>query len=366
MTSARTYDLNGWFEVKDNPISREGVFPYSGAQIGAPAEDSHRIFNVLRPAEELSDPETLASFRLVPFIDDHTMIGEGFTAAEDKGVAGVVGEQVRFSDGVMTANLKIYSKTLAQKIKTGKTELSCGYRCVYEFTPGVWNGQQYDAIQRQIRANHLALVTEGRMGHDVRVLDHMSFTVDAKEILPVDEELKEMLASIAARLDKLEAAENKEAPAADETAEEGTQPPPPANDDEPKDPPPAAADAGAAMDALTQEVKALRATVATLQGRPAMDEAAVMDTLAKKGALVDRLKPHIGVFDSSAMTYAAVAAYGLEKLGVKNVPAGQEAIALDAVLQARPAATPLQIAADASENSSLRKDLASWGVGGKK
>ena len=118
--SARAYDINGWFEVADNPISREGIFPYSGAQVGHP--DRGRIFQVYRPGEELSAPDALASFRLMPIIDDHTMLGEGHTPAEDVGVAGVIGENVKFDRGVMTANLKIFSKALAQKIKNGKTQ----------------------------------------------------------------------------------------------------------------------------------------------------------------------------------------------------------------------------------------------------
>ena len=196
--SARAYDINGWFEVADNPISREGIFPYSGAQVGHP--DRGRVFQVYRPGEELSAPDALASFRLMPIIDDHTMLGEGHTPAEDVGVAGVIGENVKFDRGVMTANLKIFSKALAQKIKKGKTELSCGYRCVYDFTPGVWSGQPYDVIQRQIRANHLALVDEGRMGPEVSILDQMTFTVDAKETTPVDEEMKKALEAMAAKI----------------------------------------------------------------------------------------------------------------------------------------------------------------------
>lgn len=365
--SARNYDLNGWFEVADNPISREGIFPYSGAQIGAPAGEASRIFKVYRPAEELSSADTLASFRLVPIIDDHVMLGEGHTAAEDKGVAGTIGENVKFSDGLMTANLKVFSKTLAQKIKNGKTELSCGYRCVYDFTPGVWNGQEYDVVQRQIRANHLALVDEGRMGPDIRVLDHMTFTVDAKEFQPVDEELKAALAAIMARLDKLEAAETSEdeetttetteTTSDDDTTEETTSETETTGDED-------VTEEAKAMDAVLKEMRSLRKEVATLKARPAMDEKSVMATIANKGALVDRLKPHIGVFDHSAMTYADVAKYGVEKLGIKNVAAGTEAIALDAYLQARPVAVVHATAAD-SAATDLGKGIAAYASGKK-
>lgn len=367
--SARAYDINGWFEVADNPISREGIFPYSGAQVGHP--DRGRIFQVYRPGEELSAPDALASFRLMPIIDDHTMLGEGHTAAEDKGVAGVIGENVKFDRGVMTANLKIFSNALAQKIKNGKTELSCGYRCVYDFTPGVWNGQPYDAVQRQIRANHLALVDEGRMGPEVSILDQMTFTVDAKETTPVDEELKKAMEAMAAKIAELEAkiagAEAKAGdedtpPPAEEVEDEDTPPAdtPPAGDE---DAPPAGEEAKA-MDALTKTVKALTKKVDALATRPAMDEKSVFAALADKTALVDRLKPHVGVFDHSAMTLNDVAKYGVQKLGIKT-PAGSEAIALDAYLQARPVAI-VHTAQDSAAKTGLGQSVAAYAAGSQK
>lgn len=374
-SSARAYDINGWFEVADNPISREGIFPYSGAQVGHP--DRGRIFQVYRPGEELSAPDALASFRLMPIIDDHTMLGEGHTPAEDVGVAGVIGENVKFDRGVMTANLKIFSKALAQKIKNGKTELSCGYRCVYDFTPGVWNGQPYDVIQRQIRANHLALVDEGRMGPEVSILDQMTFTVDAKETTPVDEELKKALEAMAAKIAELEAKiAGTEAKVGDEETPPADTPPvsdeevvkdedePLAEEVEDEDTPPASEEAKA-MDSLTKTVKALAKKVDALASRPAMDEKTVMEVTAKKAALVDRLKPHVGVFDHSAMTLDDVAKYGVKALKIKT-PAGSEAIALDAYLQARPVAIVHTTAADSATKTGLGQSVAAYAAGPKK
>lgn len=365
--SARAYDINGWFEVADNPISREGIFPYSGAQVGHP--DRGRVFQVYRPGEELSAPEALASFRLMPIIDDHTMLGEGHTPAEEKGVAGVIGENVKFDRGVMTANLKIFSKALAQKIKNGKTELSCGYRCVYDFTPGVWNGQPYDVIQRQIRANHLALVDEGRMGPEVSILDQMTFTVDAKETTPVDEELKKALEAMAAKIAELEAKiVGTEAKVGDEetppTEEVVTDEDEPTEEVEDEGTPPASEEAKA-MDSLTKTVKALAKKVDALAARPAMDEKSVMAAIADKTALVDRLKPHVGVFDHSAMTLDDVAKYGVKKLNIKT-PAGSEAIALDAYLQARPVAIVHTTAADSATTTGLGQSVAAYAAGPKK
>jgi len=49
--SAREVDTNGWFEVKNNPLSKVGVFPYRGIQLPN-APDPNAIYQVYRPAEE--------------------------------------------------------------------------------------------------------------------------------------------------------------------------------------------------------------------------------------------------------------------------------------------------------------------------
>ena len=51
----------------------------------------------------------------------------------------------------------------------GLKELSLGYELSIEETPGVWEGQEYDVIQRDILINHLALVREARAGEQARL-----------------------------------------------------------------------------------------------------------------------------------------------------------------------------------------------------
>lgn len=192
--SSREEDLNGFIEIKGNPLSKVGVFSYSGNQIGSDL-DPNKIYQIYRPEEELSDDETINSFRLLPFTDEHAMLGsedEGMLPAEKKGVHGVIGEDVYYDDGYLKGNLKIFSEKLADLINSGKKELSIGYRCLYDMTPGVYNGEKYDGIQRNIRGNHLALVEEGRSGHDVSVLDSFKFTVDSRELTMPENVMKEM------------------------------------------------------------------------------------------------------------------------------------------------------------------------------
>lgn len=171
-------DVNDFWLIPDNPMTKIGVFPYLGRQI-SPELEPDKIYQVLRPKEELTRPETLESLKLIPLINDHTMLGTapGMTPADDVGVEGTTGTNVKVSGQLITNDLKCYTENIKDLISSGKKDLSMGYRCRYELTEGEFEGQHYDAIQRDIIFNHIALVDEGRMGSDVRVMD--SFTFDS-------------------------------------------------------------------------------------------------------------------------------------------------------------------------------------------
>jgi len=349
MDAARTVDGNGWFEVKANPISKAGIFPYSGRQLGLTGPEADQIFRVLRPPEELADPECIESFKLIPWIDEHVMLGPVAQAktdravpAERKGVQGVIGEDVFFKDGTLFANIKAFSGTLAALIQAGKRELSAGYRCIYDRTAGVWNGLPYDAVQRKIRGNHLALVQEGRMGPDVAVMDRLTFTFDAKEIEMAEtkdqggaasgagamtlEQLVTVVGEIApqvAKLTELMNAMSGKAATAAPVIEDKAAPVAAA-----KEAAPAAAVAAPAVAEKKDEAAGMDAMERTLLGRIAQ-----RDTLAKQ------ISAHVGTFDHAEKTYAEVVAYGCEKLGIK-AEKGQEAAALSGFLQAKPASVP--------------------------
>lgn len=199
-------DYNDYWYIKNNPLSKVGVFPYLGRQISEELEPD-KIYQVLRPEEELNTEETLNSFKLVPIVDDHTMLGTkpGMMPAEEKGVHGVIGDDVYFKDGIIYGDLKIFSESLKEEIENGKKELSMGYFCDYELKNGEYEGVPYQAVQRNLRINHVALVDEGRMGADVRVMDRQITFDSIKEIKEMtktqakslgksalDEDIKEM------------------------------------------------------------------------------------------------------------------------------------------------------------------------------
>lgn len=166
-------DTNGFWRIKDNPLSKEGVFPYLGKQIDAKLEPN-KIYWVYRPMSELSKPETVESFNAVPMIDEHEMIGEGWTPYDDRPAGGVI-YNPQAKDGKLYGDIRIFSEKLKEEIESGKKELSMGYECSYEPEHGIFEGKEYDFVQRNLRGNHVALVNRGRMGSDVRVYDHYTF-----------------------------------------------------------------------------------------------------------------------------------------------------------------------------------------------
>ena len=223
----RKIDENGYLLVENNPLTKEGVFPYSGAQIGLEPPD--RIFKVYRPAEELQKAETLKSFELVPFINEHAMLGDYGVPAESKGVLGVVGQNVKFNAPYLTADIKIFGNKMKDLLERGKNNISAGYSFDLDNTSGNFNGENYDCIQRNIRCNHIALVQEGRCGKDVRVLDKNDIIPDAlplnlnsgeKNMQISSEELAELVKNLTARVDKLENFKNNLQPI--EEKEHGT------------------------------------------------------------------------------------------------------------------------------------------------
>lgn len=377
--SARNTDHNGYIEVKGNPISKVGVFPYVGALIGA--EDRDKVYMVYRPAEELSSQETIDSFKLVPFINEHAMLGaedDGLTPAERKGVQGVIGEDVYYDAPYLRGNLRIFAETAKKLIGNGeKVELSPGYRCRYEFTPGVFDGEHYDAIQRDLRGNHLALVDEGRTGPDVKVLDSMRFTLDSndlKEAFMADENktveakatdmddtqkaelrtvLIELLAELGIKPVVVDETPEEVKKASDAEVVEASAPVDEAKVKEEASE--ARGDADVAIEVLTD----LKERVTEMEEAATGMDSKLFAALADRDVLAKKLSGFVGAFDSSAMTPQKVAEYGIKKLGIPAVK-GHERMALDAWMHGRTPDHKKQLVGMDSKNGSEKNLANAW------
>lgn len=167
-------------------LSRVGVFNYRMAD-GSTRRD-------LRLPEEVFAPEAMASFELVPFLDEHPYADGGVVMATNakRLQIGSVGTVTK-AGAHLDATVMITDEAAVGKVLSGKVAVSCGYLCDREFTPGVYTDAAgkdfpYDCIQRNIRGNHVALVSAGRAGPEARIRldadDSVLFTItpESKEV----------------------------------------------------------------------------------------------------------------------------------------------------------------------------------------
>lgn len=152
-------------------ITRVGVFTYGTGK------DARRE---LRLPTEVFQADALGSFGQVPFTNDHP--GEPLNSTNTRRFSvGTVSGAIEHEDGVhVVASIQITDENTIAVAEAGKRELSCGYKCDLEHRsgvtkdiPGVPDGLRYDAVQRNIRGNHVALVDRGRAGGSVALrFDH--------------------------------------------------------------------------------------------------------------------------------------------------------------------------------------------------
>lgn len=186
--SVRSVDANGFLHVERSPLTRVQVAPYLGREISgwqAQGLDPERMYHAYRPPEELSSAETIKSINGIPIhLEHHDDAGE----PEDKKTrVGTTGTDGAFNAPFLMNSLHIFDQDAINRINDGSMkELSLAYTYIPEFKSGVTDdGEKYDFIQRQIRANHLALVENGRAGPSVKVSD------SGKEINMADIENKD-------------------------------------------------------------------------------------------------------------------------------------------------------------------------------
>lgn len=142
--------------VADAHATRAGVFHYADGQGGVRRE--------YRPIEEVGKADSLSTLKLQPLTDDHP--GEKVDSSNARDVAvGCVGQDVRMDGDHVKTSIAIWDAKTLDKMRAGKTQLSCGYEVDLDETPGVApGGEHYDARQTNIRYNHLAVVDAGRAG----------------------------------------------------------------------------------------------------------------------------------------------------------------------------------------------------------
>ncbi len=137
--------------IRDKPIvGRTGILEYRN-----PDGSTRREY---RPPEEAFNADSLNSLQGKPI----TMGHQGMVTSDNSNIIQPIGTVL--SPGRQDNN-NIVADVVIYQLPTEARELSCGYNLDLEETPGVTpDGQPYDAIQRHIRYNHVAVVPKGRAG----------------------------------------------------------------------------------------------------------------------------------------------------------------------------------------------------------
>lgn len=130
-----------------------------------------------RPAEEVFSVDALNSMIGKPITDQHP--NGKVTAANFKKltIGTILGAGKQDGDNVRADIIIQDADAILKAEKGGIRELSLGYTVDVEEVAGEFNGERYDAIQKNIRINHLALVSRGRAGNARLNLDRFDAVV---------------------------------------------------------------------------------------------------------------------------------------------------------------------------------------------
>lgn len=174
--SSKMVDTRDGLLVKDAVICRAMVLDYNGKKI-------------LKSPEALAD--SMPTMQRMMITDEHPRSRVIMDVSEIKG--RVIPETVTLNNNVASGDLLITDKVLADEIRKGKRDLSPGYYADIIEEPGTFNDEPYDAVQKKVLYDHLAVVKLGRCSRpkcgivDSAVCDDPETTM--KELVTIPEEI---------------------------------------------------------------------------------------------------------------------------------------------------------------------------------
>lgn len=190
----------GGLDIPAN-LTRTGVLTYRRADGSIQRE--------LRLPEEVFQQASLETLAGAPLTVGHP----GLVTPEtwQRTSVGHVADDVKQDDRFVAARVRVQASAAVKAVEAKELkELSCGYVCDIEPTAGEYQGEHYDAIQRNIRYNHVALLPKGggRAGEEVSLRMDGAYTYDMgedsvkyQELVAENERLKGELEGVKTRLD---------------------------------------------------------------------------------------------------------------------------------------------------------------------
>lgn len=341
LQTLRRFDADNRMHVECCNLSKAVVNPYYGREIPgyeALGLDATRIYQLYRHPDELA--KAAESFNNMPLLITHV----GVNADDPKMnlTVGTIGSDARFEAPYLKASIAVWTAEAIALIESKKqAQLSSSYRYTPDMTPGVTSGGiAFDGVMRDIIANHVALVEQGRAGPDVYVSDSlplelrkMRFPKHAallKTLVPTvtDEQIVAMDAAMEEEEEAMDEKDAEEKAAADALAAG-----------------PRMGEVGAALDAALKagkyvtaadaakltndaviainELHAARELVKPIVGAVAMDSAADVLKFALDAAKVDVTGVPVAAY--SALVKAELRSRAAKVVAIRPAPLAQDA-----------------------------------------
>lgn len=142
-------------------VARIGVQDYLGTDGNVQRE--------FRPPAEVFRSDSQQSFKNIPVVVNHP--DEPLvTSVNAKALSvGFVGENINVDGEWLVMPITITDADAVKRVQGGMNQLSAGYTLDVVASPGVYMGEEYDAIQTSIRGNHVAIVEDARAGDMARL-----------------------------------------------------------------------------------------------------------------------------------------------------------------------------------------------------
>lgn len=202
-------------------VARTGIQLYKGSEVGRPNMEVVRVY---RPETEVFSSDAMHTFAYRPVTNDHPDVPVSSKNWKEFAV-GQTGSDVARDGDFLRVPMLLMDEAAIGDVRDGKKELSVGYKAALKWEAGTApNGQQYDAVQTAIRANHIAIVSMARGGPKLRIGDYLpaappvrkpgvitmpEVTLKTITIDGIDVDMPETAASIVLRHSKTQADEIK-------------------------------------------------------------------------------------------------------------------------------------------------------------
>jgi hypothetical protein len=145
-------------------LTKAGVFPYY--------LDGKKV-NVFRSHSDLFNDKTIESLKMLPITNGHPRTMTSFVNNRNakRYTVGYIGENITDDgDGSVRASVIITDSETIDEIKSGKKQLSLGFKADDVKGRGVFDGVPYEMRHINIIGNHVALCEQGRLGEEASLI----------------------------------------------------------------------------------------------------------------------------------------------------------------------------------------------------